>query len=762
MSYSKRIPRHLMIEDERRSSFSSTVVKIALYFFGLISSVIAVALFSLVMFGNAHAAGNTYASEYSIDELMQIQMHEVESGSLLMKTDEPGKYLMAVALDADVHMEINGMIAEVSVKQSFKNTSKKWSEAVYVFPLPEDSAVNSMKMTIGDREIIGEIKKKAEAKKIYIQAKNAGKKASLVEQERPNMFTNSVANIAPGEEITVEITYLQKIKYDQGKFSLRFPMTINPRYIPGNKLGNGKPTLDVQIEETDKTLELNAGDGWAVNTDRVPDASRITPLIKPNAVSAGDKYDEESEAVELVNPISINIKLNVGLDLDYVRSTYHQITSNTENNIQEISLANGKVSMNQDFELVWTPKTGSKPEAAIFSQQVEGDNYAMIMVMPPQKMSNTANLPKEMIYIIDTSGSMGGTSIIQAKESLLYALKRLNRGDKFNIIEFNSYTRSLFNDPRYVDGSSIQKAKLFVNGLSADGGTEMAPALQTAFANKETEGYLRQVVFITDGSVGNEDELFRLIKKDLGKARLYTVGIGSAPNSYFMKKAAQFGRGTFTYIGDYQEISNKMSDLFSKLESPVLHDLEIVWPKGAQAEVWPQKIPDLYLGEPLVISAKLNKLDGDVVVKGKAADKTWSRKLKLSNGVNHSGISTVWAREKIDALMDKQIVNGQSEDVKNEIVDIALTHKLLTKYTSFVAVEQKISRPEDQNIDKSIVPNAQPKGQSSQPYAYPKTATPMQRNLILGLLLVLIALVLWKVDFIPVQAKSKSIRNLKV
>ncbi|THB72128.1 MAG: marine proteobacterial sortase target protein [Gammaproteobacteria bacterium] len=750
MSYSKRIPRHMMIEEYKRDSIGAIIMKVALYLLGLVTTIIAVALFSLALFGNVHAA------DYSIDESMQIQMHEVESGSLLMKTDEPGKYLLAINLDTDVDMEINGMIAEVSVKQSFKNTSDKWTEAVYVFPLPEDSAVNSMQMTIGDRVISGEIKKKAEAKKIYKEAKKAGKKASLVEQERPNMFTNSVANIAPGEEITVEITYLQKIKYDQGKFSLRFPMTINPRYIPGNII----PTDIVEIEHAEKTLNLNMGDGWALNTDKVSDASRITPYIVPAVEHS------ESESVTLVNPVSINIVLNVGLELDFVRSTYHQITETDEAGIKKIMLAKGKVSMDRDFELVWTPKVGTNPEAAIFSQEVGDDNYAMLMVMPPQKISQTVNLPKEMIYIIDTSGSMGGTSIIQAKKSLLYALDRLKANDKFNIIEFNSHTRSLSTQPMLADYTNLKTAKRFVNRLVADGGTEMAPALQRAFANKETQGYLRQVVFITDGSVGNESELFRLIQKDLGKSRLYTVGIGSAPNTYFMKKAAQFGRGTFTYIGDYQEISSKMSELFAKLESPVLHDLEIVWPEGTRQEginpeVWPQRIPDLYLGEPLIISAKIvgsseEGFEGDVVVKGKAADKEWSRTLKLSKGINHSGVSTIWARSKIESLMDKQIARGYSEEFKDEIVDIALTHKLLTKYTSFVAVEQKISRPQDQKLKKSLVPNAQPKGQSPQTYAYPKTATPMQRNLILGLLLVMLALVLWKIDFVPSQTNSSA------
>ncbi len=737
MNYQKRIPRHLVIDDSCGTNWGVRAFKYMLYIM-----CIAGLMFTLALFGSA------YAVEYSIDESMQIKMDEVEAGSLLMKTDQRGAYLMAVSLDTKVDMEINGMVAEVSVKQSFKNTSSKWSEAVYVFPLPEDSAVNSMKMTIGEREIIGEIKKKAEAKKIYKQAKKAGKKASLVEQERPNMFTNSLANIGPGEIVIVEITYIQKIKFDSGSFSLRFPMTINPRYIPG---GFSILSQTVEIDETDKDIELNIGDGWAVDTDRISDASRITPYIVPIA----KVNNEEENAAELINPVEINIALNAGLQLDGVSSSYHQIISDSDDEKNyTIKLAAGKVSMDSDFELVWTPKTGAIPEAAIFSQQVGEDNFAMVMVMPPQKISAQSSLPKEMIYIIDTSGSMGGTSIFQAKESLLYALKRLKSSDRFNIIEFNSHTKGLFAQPRQAGYNNLQKARAFVNSLRANGGTEMAPALQQAFASQETEGYLRQVVFITDGSVGNETELFKLIKRDLGKARLYTVGIGSAPNSYFMKKSAKFGRGTFTYIGDQGEISSKMSDLFKKLESPVLHDLEIVWPQGISVEVWPKKIQDLYLGEPVLVSAKLEKIDGQIIIKGKAADKQWSRTLKISKGINHSGISTIWARDKIEALMDKHVSGGDSEEIKKEITKIALAHKLLTKYTSFVAVEQVVSRPEGEDAKISLVPNAQPKGQSPQAYAYPKTATPMQLNLIIGFLLIMLALGVWKIDFIPVNKQQ--------
>ncbi|NOQ79039.1 MAG: marine proteobacterial sortase target protein, partial [Gammaproteobacteria bacterium] len=497
-----------------------------------------------------------------------ISINQVNAGRLLFQTDNKHYYQPALLLKTDMSMEVNGMVAKVNVKQHFKNTSDQWVEGTYVFPLPENAAVNKMQIQIGERIIKGTIKEKKEARIIYQQARAAGKQASLVEQERPNLFTNSISNIAPDTEIIIEITYLQKVNYNKGEFELRFPMTITPRYIPGK-------IASVELGQQD--LSINQANGWAMNTDQVPDAQRITPPMISAANSSADNNKQ------LTNPIHISGSINLSMPLKSISSLYHAININPKSNQYDFSLKSPQVSMDRDFVLTWRPMMGQEPKAALFTETIKSndsdENYLMLMLMPPQFLPDENRLPREMIFVIDTSGSMSGTSIRQAKSGLSYALSHLSKQDRFNIVEFNSQTQTLFSQSVMASKTNINHAQNFVSALDAGGGTEMAPALTTALQDNIPQGFLRQVVFMTDGSVGNEQQLFSIIHQHLKEARLFTIGIGAAPNSYFMRKAAQFGRGTFTYIASVSEVQQKMSDLFNKLESPVLSHLSVVWPQ---------------------------------------------------------------------------------------------------------------------------------------------------------------------------------------
>jgi len=678
--------------------------------------------------------GNEQSDVQTNDQ--EITLAQVKSGRLLFNTEQKEYYKPALLLKTEMSLQVNGLIAIVNVKQHFKNTGRQMMEGIYVFPLPEDAAVNKMRIQIGDRIIEGEIKEKQAAKAIYKQARVNGQHASLVEQERPNMFTNSIANIAPDEEIIVEITYLQNINYDQCAFSLRFPMTITPRYIPGK-------ILTSQLGE--QALAINQGNGWAMNTDQVADARRITPPIIPAAT------DNE----QTMNPIQISASIDMSMPLESITSPYHSLDISQTDHQYHIVLKPEVVSMDRDFVLKWTPVLGQEPQAALFSehktnqeksnddklqQDSKNDNYLMLMLMPPQLLADENRLPREMIFIIDTSGSMGGTSIRQAKESLSFALTRLSEQDKFNIVEFNSQTSTLFSQSTSADKNNIRHALNFVAGLNAGGGTEMAPALMTALKDKIPDGYLRQVVFMTDGSVGNEKMLFTIIHEHLKDARLFTIGIGSAPNSYFMNKAAQFGRGTFTYIGSVSEVQQKMSRLFHQLESPVISHLTISWPQ--KSEVYPKRIPDLYMGEPLIVTAKVPELKGELIIEGQTQQGVWRRTMQLTQSMQDNGVGTVWARNKISALMDKQIQGSSEQQIKPQIIKLALKHQLLSKYTSFIAVDKTpVSEPET-ILKRELIANVQPRGQINQRYAYPKTATPAMRNIIIGLLLLLLLAIL--------------------
>ncbi len=647
----------------------------------------------------------------------RVTLSEINEGSLLLKTDEPGHFRTAPMLNSEVSIQVNGIIGRATVVQRFANPGDDWVEGTYVFPLPESAAVDHLKMHVGERIIEGQIKERGEAKRTYEQAKQDGKKASLVEQERPNMFTTSVANIGPHDEITIEIELQQTVRYDQGSFFLRFPLAITPRYIPGQpELANNEPSQ-------------NSGTGWSPNTDQVPDASRITPVTLPEHVKT--------------NPVYLSIELNAGFDLDTIRSSSHTIAVTQEpDGKAHITLADGAVPASRDFELMWTPQPSAAPRATVFTQERDGELYHLLMVLPPEnELAGAHYTPREVIFIIDTSGSMAGTSIEQAKQALLMALDRLRPTDRFNIFEFNSFTTPLFDAAYFADSDHIYKARRFVERLNANGGTEIAGALHAALDGRESHDLLRQVIFLTDGSVGNEDALFDMIRKRLGDSRLFTIGIGSAPNSYFMKKAAEFGHGTFTYIGDVNDVKTRMTALFAKLENPAAQNLSVIWPVDAQVETWPRQLPDLYEGEPLVLSARSNRFDGNLVVTGRRGTERWHVTLPFAKSSSESGIDVRWARAKIESILDAGISGANAELVRQNVIDIALRHHLVSKYTSLVAVDVTPVRPLDELLRHGAVPANLPDGQVHGKIfgSLPQTATPSELYVLVGLLLLALA-----------------------
>jgi len=677
---------------------------------GLFASMI---LMTLVMLLPA----KVHASEPDNKGINIVKKSEMASGSLLFKTDNLGEYYLAPTLKTDVHMRVNGMVVRTKVVQRFKNNGQTWVEGIYVFPLPEKAAVDHMRMKIGERIIEGKIKEKLEAKKIYAKAKKEGRKASLVEQERPNMFTNSVANIGPGETIVIEIEYQQSLKFDKDVFRLRFPLVVAPRYIPGNSI------------EVVENVSNFTGSGWASNTNQVKDASRITPPVAHPIMGK-------------LNPVSIQIDLNAGFPMKLVQSSYHEIDKDIKSEEHMIiTIKDKEIPADRDFELVWKPNSGHMPRAALFNEQKENERYMMLMVMPPDyKQTVQQALNREVIYVIDTSGSMGGTSIIQARRALQYAIKDLKPGDYFNVIQFNSVTTKLFEYAVPADQVNISQALSYVSALKATGGTEMASALHAALKNNESSGLLRQVVFLTDGSIGNEDSLFSIIKNKLANSRLFTVGIGSAPNSHFMNKAAQFGRGTYTFIGNLSDVDEKMSNLFKKIKAPLLTNIKIQWPTASKVEMWPQRVPDLYAGEPLIISAKTSNLKGNVIITGKRQQQEWKMSLPLVTTTQSNGMGVLWAREKIAHLMDK-LHDGTGEDViKKGVVDVALKHHLVSKYTSLVAVDVTPSRPTAEELKKHAMKVNLPAGWKYGKVfgSLPQTATDSIWDLLLGFLMIIL------------------------
>lgn len=564
-----------------------------------------------------------------------VTIDQVQQGALLLKTSQPGKYLPAAMVKTDIDITVSGMIARARVTQTFKNPSVLCVEALYVFPLPEDSAVDTLRMTAGNLVIEGLIKPRVEAKILYEQAKTEGRKASLVEQQRPNVFTTSVASLFPDEEVKIEIEYQQTVTWDQKSWRLRFPMVVAERYSP------------------------------------VKNSS--SPIPGPN-----------SGTVRL--PITLRATIDAGTPIRTIDSTYHRVsTTRTGSGEMIVELADID-SSDHDFELVWQPELGREPTAALFTENVGAETYAMVMLTPPQSVS-TLRLPRETIFIIDTSGSMLGDSMEQARHALVLALDQLQPADFFNVIEFDSDTQMLFPSARPADRASVTQAQKWVGSLMADDGTEMMGALDAALTGVQPHpGFVRQVIFITDGQVTNEDDLLSFIHKNAGDSRLFTVGIGSAPNSHFMSSAARFGRGTFTYIGNTSEVAEKMGELFRKLESPVLTDLQLQF-GGSTVEMWPDRIPDLYSGEPLVVAVRMSGAVSSVNLAGKTGEKVWNAAVQLPKTSNDEGVAKLWARRKIEALTDTATRAADPTSAEAAIIELAMKHHLVSRFTSLVAVD---------------------------------------------------------------------------
>jgi Ca-activated chloride channel family protein len=350
---------------------------------------------------------------------------------------------------------------------------------------------------------------------------------------------------------------------------------------------------------------------------------------------------------------------------------------------------------------------------------------------------------------------MGGLPIEQARASVSRALLQLRTGDSFNIIAFNSGYRRLYRAPVPASRHHLQRAREFVRQLDASGGTEMLPALQAALetpddaAPDREPSALRQVIFITDGAVGNEQALFDAIARRLGASRLFTVGIGSAPNSWFMRKAAEFGRGSHIHVGNVSDVAEKMDALFARLSRPALVGLRIDWPAGVEA--WPERIPDLYAGQPLLVAARFGARipAGDVAIRGEIGGRPWRQRLRVSAGEDpesvpgHSGVASLWARYKIDGLLDQLVTGRDPEAVRADVLGIALEHQLLSPYTSFVAVEEVPSRPAGAEAGVAPVANSRPRGQAPQTFAFPRGASPGPVQIWLGLLCLFLALMVW-------------------
>lgn len=631
---------------------------------------------------------------------------DARAGTLYLCAMPCGAPTEALRQTTQIHAQVTGDVARVHVTQTFENPSDDWVEGLYVFPLSAGAAVDELDMLVGERRIRGEIKRREEARATYEQAKSEGRRASLVDQERPNMFTTSVANIAPHSSITVNIAYLDTIPFRDGRYSLNLPLSITPRYTPGSrqKEGAAPPSPTPELVETS------------------------------------------------VQNAQIEIDLDPGFPLQQVNSLNHSVLMEMAGSGRRIHLRSPTVPADRDFELVWTPSVAPDTYASAFAERVGNDTYVLVSLMPPQ-MAAERTYKREVMFIIDTSGSMSGSSIEQARAALRLGVARLQPGDTFNIIRFSDDATSLFPTSQPAVTINRQSASDFIDRLVADGGTEMRSALELAFSMPPTLDALRQIVFVTDGSVSNEAELVKLIAARIGGARLFTVGIGGAPNAYFMREAAAAGRGSFTFIPQIDQVNERMSDVFRKLENPALVDLQLHWPAGAVATLASKLPSDVYAGDPLTVVAKLSSLpQGVITLSGRSGGGAWTRQLPLRIVNDRSGVAKLWARERIAELARQKNLGGDATEAQNQIVSLALEHHLVSDYTSLVAVDDTPVRPVGTDARQEQVPVSAPRGTPWATTGFAKTATPAPLLLLIGLAALGIAFA----TFVPVRLRTRA------
>ena len=585
----------------------------------------------------------------------------------LTAVDATGKRKAACPLKhTDVKAEISGFISRVVVTQEFENPFKEKIEAVYTFPLPQNAAVDDMTMIVGQRTVRGKILPREEAQQVYESAKASGKVASLLDQERPNIFTQSVANILPGDQVKITISYVETLSYVNGAYEFVFPMVVGPRYVPGTPVGR------------------NRGNGFAPDTDRVPDASRITPTAVSPSVRSG-------------HDISLEVVLDAGLIIDDIDSKTHPIEiQRPDIHSARLRLKESATIPNKDFVLRYDV-AGKAIQDALLTHRSEKGGFFTLILQPPERITAEDVTPKELVFVLDTSGSMGGFPIEKAKETMKLALDNLYPSDTFNLITFSGDTRIMFPKPVPATRENLARAQAFLSSTSGQGGTEMMKAIQAALDPSDDQSHVRIVCFMTDGYVGNDMEIISEVQKH-PNARVFAFGIGSSVNRFLLDKMAEAGRGEVEYVSLNDDGSAAARRFHERVRNPLLTDISIDWGGLPVADVYPQRIPDLFGAKPLVVTGRYSAAGrASIRLKGKMAGNDFVREIPVEfpeTMASHDVLAPLWARARIDNLMGQDYAGAQTgnmtKELKETITQLGIEFRLMTQFTSFVAVEEMI------------------------------------------------------------------------
>ncbi len=556
----------------------------------------------------------------------------------------------------DVRSRVSAFICSVDVVQQYHNPYDTKIEAVYVFPLPQSSAVTDFVMTIGDRQIRGMIREREEAVMLYRQARSQGYRAALLTQERPNIFTQKVANIEPGKRIDIKIAYFNPLPYRDGDYEFVFPMVVGPRFNPpGSTDGVGAVARGKRGASGQKTE---------------------VEYLKPGERSGHD--------------ISLRVEVDAGVKIEraYSRSHVIEVERVSDSRIA-VTLAKKDAIPNKDFVLRYGVAGKQLKTAMLIDRGAKGNTFALVL-QPPEETASVPRTAREMVFVLDCSGSMSGAPIEKAKQAMTRCLRNLDENDTFQVIRFSESASKLGNVPLPATRDNVRRALKYVKELEGSGGTMMIEGIKAALDFPHDDERLRVVSFMTDGYIGNEAEILAAVHRKLGAARIFSFGVGNSVNRYLLERMAAFGKGAVAFVGLDESAAEKVDRFYERLAHPALTDVRIDWGGMTVTEVYPRKIPDIFVGRPVLITGKFEGNGAQTIrIMGRsgAEDHTRTLAVDLDNTeTQHAAITSLWARWKIKDLSGRSI-RDRSQELRDKITETSLAYNLLCSYTAFLAVD---------------------------------------------------------------------------
>lgn len=582
---------------------------------------------------------------------------------VMIRADESGDAIVPLPLEhTDVKAEVTGFISSVQVRQRFHNPFSGKIEAKYVFPLPQDAAVNEFLMIIGDRRIRGLIREREEAEAIYQQAKSQGRIASLLTQERPNIFTQSVANIDPGRSIDVSITYFNTLAYRDGWYEFAFPMVIGPRFHPPG-----------------------ATNGIGAVSHHPQRASGFQPAVTRATTATHLNSDERSG-----HDIALTLNVDAGVVIEAFECPSHVIeASQTADDQLHVTLGRLDRIPNKDFVLRFRV-AGDRMKSNLLTHRDERGGFFTLMVHPPMELNSLKQHPLEMVFVLDCSGSMSGGPIAQARAAVRRALTQLRPEDSFQLINFANDSSRLGDRPLSATPANVKRGLAYLDTLESEGGTMMIKGINAALNFPHDPERLRFVVFLTDGHIGNEAEIFTAVHRRLGASRIFSFGVGSAPNGHLLDGLARIGNGAVASLGLNDDAAQVMDRFMHRVRHPALLDVSIDWGGWQVSDVFPRRLPDVFVGRPLILTGRFEGSPTPPIrIRGTAGSRPVVIDVDASPdaaGTNRSALANIWARKQIMALSDRQSA-VDDPTLATRIKQLALDHQLMSAYTAFITVD---------------------------------------------------------------------------